>query len=96
MDPDTDTCSFVMDKNDHNAYKSSVVGYEETVKSNIAEHMQNVSNYGIPNAETIAAIQEVAELEKDPNKKVYNSFEEILAELDTNGSFWFLKLFFAS
>ena len=82
MDPDTDTCSFVMDKNDHNAYKSSVVGYEETVKSNIAEHMQNLSNYGIPNAETIAAIKEVEELEKAPNKKVYNTFEEILEELD--------------
>lgn len=44
--------------------------------------MQNVINYGIANAETIAAIKEVEELEKAPNKKVYNTFEEILEELD--------------
>ena len=48
----------------------------------VIEHMQNVINYGIPNAETIAAIREVEELEKDPNKKVYNSFDELLEELD--------------
>ena len=82
MDSDTITCSFVMDRKVYNAYKSIIAGYGQSVKNNIIEHMQNVINYGIPNAETIAAIQEVEELEKDPNKKVYNSFEEILEELD--------------
>ena len=62
--------------------KSIIAGYGQSVKNNIIEHMQNVINYGIPNAETLAAIREVEELEKDPNKKVYNSFDELLEELD--------------
>ena len=34
------------------------------------------------NAETIAAVEEVQRLKTDPNKKVYNSFEELLADID--------------
>ncbi len=82
MKSNTVTCSFVMDRDVYNTYKSIIAGYGQSVKSNIIEHMQNVINYGIPNAETIAAIKEVEELEKDPNKKVYNSFDELLEELD--------------
>lgn len=37
----------------------------------------------MPNAETIAAIKEVQELKKDPNKKTYGSFSELLEDLDT-------------
>ena len=36
----------------------------------------------IPNEETIAAINEVKELKKDPNKKTYGSFAELLEDLD--------------
>jgi DNA-damage-inducible protein J len=35
-----------------------------------------------PNAETKAAIEEVQALKKDPNKKTYKSFSELLADLD--------------
>lgn len=38
--------------------------------------------FGTPNADTIQAIEEVQQLKKDPNKKVYSSFSEILEELD--------------
>jgi len=82
MKSNTVTCSFVMDRDVYNTYKSIIAGYGQSVKNNIIEHMQNVINYGIPNAETLAAIREVEELEKDPNKKVYNSFDELLEELD--------------
>lgn len=41
-----------------------------------------VSIDSIPNAETIKAIQEVQALKKDPDKKVYGSFSEVLEELD--------------
>lgn len=34
------------------------------------------------NTETIAAIEEVQRLKADPNKKVYNNFEELLADID--------------
>ena len=38
----------------------------------------------IPNAETIAAIKEVEDMKAHPEKyKKYNSFEEIMAELNT-------------
>ena len=51
---------------------------------------KTVREYRIPfeigaenlNAETIAAIKEVQELKKDPNKKKYSSFAEILEDLD--------------
>lgn len=36
----------------------------------------------IPNEETMAAINEVKELKKDPNKKTYGSFAELLEDLD--------------
>ena len=36
----------------------------------------------IPNEETLAAINEVPELKKNPNKKTYGSFAELLEELD--------------
>lgn len=35
----------------------------------------------IPNAETIAAIEEVRHLKEIPNKKTYGSFAEIMQEL---------------
>ena len=36
----------------------------------------------IPNEETLAAIEEVQELKKNPNKKTYGSFAELLEDLD--------------
>lgn len=42
--------------------------------------MKSVIQYGIPNAETIAAIEEVQRMKADPDKKTYGSFEEILKE----------------
>lgn len=35
-----------------------------------------------PNEETLAAIDEVRELKKNPNKKTYSSFAELLEDLD--------------
>ena len=43
--------------------------------------MQSVIQYDNPNADTILAIQEVEALKKDPNKKVYGSFSEVLEDL---------------
>lgn len=44
--------------------------------------MKSDIQYDTPNANTISAIQEVQALKKDPNKKIYGSFSEILEELD--------------
>jgi len=70
-----------MDRNVYNAFKSIVSKQGQNVKGNIVRYMQSVIQYDTPNADTILAIQEVQNLKKDPNKKVYNSFSEVLEEL---------------
>lgn len=78
----TVTCSFTMDRELYNAYKSVVTKNGENVKGNLVRYMQNVINYETPNAETIEAIEEVKRLKADPYKKSYGSFSEIMRELD--------------
>lgn len=80
MNKKTVTCSFSMDREIYNAYKSVVVKNGENVKGNIIKYMQTVINYETPNAETIEAINEVERLKADPNKKTYSSFAEIMRE----------------
>ncbi len=82
MNNKTVTCSFLMDREIYNAYKSVVVKNGENVKGNIIKYMQSVINYETPNAETIEAIKEVERLRADPNKKTYSSFAEILRDDD--------------
>ena len=36
----------------------------------------------IPNAETKAAIKEIEELKKNPNKKTYSNFSELLKDVE--------------
>ena len=81
MKSDLITCSFVMDRNVYNAFKSIVSRQGQNVKGNIVRYMQSVIQYDNPNADTILAIQEVETLKKDPNKKVYGSFSEVLEDL---------------
>ena len=82
MNQNTVICSFTMDRDVYNAYKSIVVRCGENVKGNLVRYMQSVIQYETPNAETIAAIEEVQRLKADPNKKTYSSFAEILEELN--------------
>lgn len=63
------TCSFTMDRDVYNAYKSVVSAYGENVKGNLVRYMKNVIKYETPNAETIEAIEEVRNLKENPNKK---------------------------
>ena len=82
MNKDTVTCSFTMDRNVYNLFKSIVARNGENVKGNLVRYMQDVIMYDTPNADTILAIQEVQQLKKNPNKKVYKSFSDVLEELD--------------
>ena len=82
MNQNTVTCSFTMDRDVYNAYKSIVVRNGENVKGNLINYMKDVIQYEVPNAETIAALEEVKELKKNPNKKSYVSFAELLKDLD--------------
>lgn len=78
----TVTCSFSMDREIYNTFKSIIVANGENVKGNLVKYMQSVINYEIPNAETIAAIEEVQRMKADPHKKTYGSFAEILKEIE--------------
>ncbi|MBO4478685.1 MAG: hypothetical protein J5757_10240 [Lachnospiraceae bacterium] len=84
MKSDTITCSFVMDRQIYNAFKSIVCRQGENVKGNLVKYMQCVIQYDTPNADTILAIREVESLKKDPSKKVYDSFSEVLEELEND------------
>ena len=72
------TCSFTVDRNIYNAYKSIVAKGGENVKGNLIRYMLNVINYETPNVDTISVIKEIEELKKNPNKKNYASFSELL------------------
>ncbi len=78
----TVTCSFSMDRKLYNAFKSIITRNGENVKGNIIRYMQNVVNYEIPNAETIAAIEEVQRMKEDPAiGKTYNNVDEMMRDL---------------
>lgn len=76
------TCSFTMDRDVYNAYKSVVSAYGENVKGNLVRYMKNVIKYETPNAETIEAIEEVRNLKENPNKKTYSSFAGLIKDID--------------
>lgn len=77
----TVTCSFSMDRDVYNAFKSIITGNGENVKGNIVRYMQSVIDYGIPNAETIAAIEEVQKMKSDPKiGKTYNTVDEMMKD----------------
>lgn len=82
MNSNTITCSFTMDRDTYNAYKSIIVRNGENVKGNIIRYMQNVIRYETPNAETIEAIEEAQRMKVDPHKKTYSSFAEIMGEIN--------------
>ncbi len=82
MNQNTVTCSFTMDRDVYNAYKSIVVRNGENVKGNLVNYMKDVIQCELPNAETIAALEEVKKLKKNPHKKTYSSFAELLEDLD--------------
>jgi hypothetical protein len=71
-----------MDRDLYNAFKSVITGNGENVKGNLIRYMQSVINYGIPNAETIAAIEEVQKMKSDPTiGKTYNNVDEMMRDL---------------
>ena len=76
----TVTCSFSMDREIYNAFKSVITRNGENVKCNLIRYMQSVINYEIPNSETIAAIEEVQKMKSDPTiGKTYNNVDEMMS-----------------
>lgn len=82
MSNKTVTCSFSMDRDTYNAYKSIISGYGENVKGNLVRYMKSVIEYETPNAETIQAIKEVARMKENPSiGKEYNNADDMMKDL---------------
>lgn len=78
----TVTCSFSMDRDVYNAFKSIISRNGENVKGNIVRYMQSVIDYEIPNAETIAAIEEVQKMKSNPAfGKTYSNVDEMMRDI---------------
>ncbi len=76
------TCSFQMDRDIYNQYKSIISANGENVKANIVRYMMNVIDLKIPNAETVLAIQEVQEMKKNPDAyKSYDTVDELFKDI---------------
>lgn len=78
----TVTCSFSMDRATYDAFKSIVVKNHQNVKGNLVRYMQQVIDYEIPNAETIAAIEEVQRMKADSSiGKTYTDVDEMMKDI---------------
>ena len=78
----TVTCSFTMDRDTYDAFKSIVVKNHQNVKGNLINYMQDVIKYETPNPETIAAIEEVERRKQDPTiGKTYDTVDDMMKEL---------------
>ncbi len=76
------TCSFTMDRDTYDAFKSIVVKNHQNVKGNLIRYMQYVIDYETPNAETIDAIEEVKRMKADPSLgKTYDNVDEMMRDL---------------
>ncbi len=82
VNSNTVTCSFSMDRDTYDAFKSIVVKNHQNVKGNLVRYMQYVIDYGIPNAETLDAIAEVQQMKTDPTiGKTYDDVDEMMRDL---------------
>ena len=78
----TVTCSFSLNRDIYNAYKSVVSRNGENVKGNIVKYMLNVINYNTPNVETIEALEEVKKMKSDKTiGKTYSTVDEMMVDL---------------
>ena len=76
------TCSFQMNRDLYNQYKSIVVRNGKNVKEDIVNYMQNVIAADKPNAETLAAFKEVEQMKADNSiGKAYNDVDEMMEDL---------------
>lgn len=78
----TVTCSFSLDMDIYNSYKSIVIGCGENVKGNLIRYMENVIDYGTSNPKTIEAIREVEKMKADSELgKSYDNVDETISEI---------------
>ena len=79
---DTVTCSFSMNRDLYNQYKSIIVRSGKNVKGDLVRYMQSVIEHEIPNTETMKAIKEVEIMKAHPeNYKGYTDVDEMMEKL---------------
>lgn len=84
MASQTVTCSFKMDRDTYNAYKSVVVAQGRNVKGDLVRYMQRTIADRTINSETAAAIKEANELMRSDDVELCDSFEDLLKD-EANG-----------
>ena len=90
MNPNTVTCSFVMNRNLYNTYKNIVVHHGQNVKGNLVRYMQGIVQHGLPNIETSATI-EILDATPDTvtcsfslDRDLYNDYKSIVVKNGQN------------
>lgn len=78
----TVTCSFSMNRDLYNQYKSIIVRNGKNVKGDLVQYMQDVIASETPNAETLEAIKEVEMMKAHPeNYKGYTDIDMMMEDL---------------
>ena len=90
MNPNTVTCSFVMNRKLYNTYKNIVVHHGQNVKGNLVRYMQGIVQHGLPNIETSATI-EILDATPDTvtcsfslDRDLYNDYKSIVVKNGQN------------
>lgn len=73
MSAKTVTCSFVVDRELYNNYKSIVIKNNQNVKGNLIRYMQDVVASEIPNRKSIETVNEAAEAKTSSMKSAVSN-----------------------
>lgn len=78
----TVTCSFTMNRDLYNKYKSIIVRNGKNVKGDLIRYMKEVVDDETPNKETLEAIKEVEMMKANPSLgKAYTDVDAMMEDL---------------
>ena len=82
-DTNTVTCSFTLNRDLYNRYKSIIVRGGGNVKGDLVRYMENViTESEVPNSETLEALSEVKSMKEDPSLgKSYTDIDKMMEDL---------------
>lgn len=91
MNQNTVTCSFVLNRDLYEAYKSIVVSKGQNVKGNLIRYMQYVVEHGLPQIETPVGSADLPETGPNPvtcsfsmDRYLYNAYKSIVVSQGQN------------
>lgn len=82
-DTNTVTCSFTLNRDLYNRYKSIIVRGGGNVKGDLVRYMENViTESEVPNSETLEALSEVKRMKEDSSLgKSYTDIDKMMEDL---------------